>query len=99
MKKKNTIFTVAEVLSEPLANAEYFYATVKMQNNGYWLVEVQDECRSISWEVEIDLNQGIINAWKPSYQQTMPFVEALDKYFWPAVPRWSRIVRKLNKKK
>jgi hypothetical protein len=35
MKKKNTIFTVAEVLSEPLANAEYFYATVKMQNNGY----------------------------------------------------------------
>jgi hypothetical protein len=27
----------------------------------------------------------------------MPFVEALDRYFWPAIPRWSRIVRKLNK--
>lgn len=81
MTKKNTIFTVAEVLHEPMTSVEYVNVSVRIENNGLGLVEVHDETRSIYWEVEVNLHQQLITAWKPRYKQTMPFVEALDEYF------------------
>jgi hemoglobin-like flavoprotein len=96
MTKTNTIFTVAEVLHEPLTNVEYSHVSLNIENRGYGVVEVHNEDRSIWWEVEVNLQKQIISAWKPRYKQTQPFVEALDAYFWPARTEWARLVWELN---
>lgn len=78
---KNTPFTVAQVLSEPLLIYEYMYATVKIQNDGYAVVTVQDENETIGWEVEISQKLNQISSWRPRYKITEKFIDALDTYF------------------
>ena len=78
---KNTPFTVAQLLSQPLLTYEYMYATIHIQNDGYARVTVQDEGDSIGRELEINTKLNQISSWKPRYKVTEKFTDALDDYF------------------
>lgn len=78
---KNTAFTVAQVLSEPLLKYDYMYATIHIQNDGYTRVTVQDEVDTIGREVEVSTKLNQISSWRPRYEVTGKFTEALDDYF------------------
>lgn len=94
---KNTAFTVAQVLSEPLFKYDYMYATVSVQSSWYSVVTVQDEVQSIGWEVEVSTKLNQISSWRPRHKITESFIDALDNYFWPATEKGNQLVRKLNK--
>ena len=94
---KNTAFTVAQALSEPLLKYEHMYSTISISNDWYCVVTVQDEANTIGREVEINMKLNQISSCKPRYKVTEKFIDALDSYFWPATEKGNQLVRKLNK--